>query len=152
MKIIDLEPGDPRLASEVLPVLRELRPHLTPELFAEVYATGHGQGLRFSAAYEEGTGGGDGGCVGVAGWRIIVNTSSVKKLYVDDLVTKETARSTGVGHALVAHLEGHAREAGCYELNLDSGTHRTGAHRFYLRERFDIVAFHFTRELRTPGE
>ncbi|MFJ9812728.1 GNAT family N-acetyltransferase [Streptomyces sp. NPDC101158] len=161
MKIIDLEPGDPRLESELLPVLRELRPHLTPELFAEVYATGYAQGLRFSAAYEEGadggdgTGGGDtsgGGCVGVAGWRIVVNTSSLKKLYVDDLVTKATARSTGVGHALVAHLEGHAREAGCYELNLDSGTHRTGAHRFYLRERFDIVAFHFTRELGTPGE
>ncbi|MFI8828405.1 GNAT family N-acetyltransferase [Streptomyces sp. NPDC053431] len=148
MKIIDLEPGDPRLESELLPVLRELRPHLTPELFADVYTQGHAQGLRFSAAYEDGA---DGGCVGVAGWRIIVNTSSVKKLYVDDLVTKETARSTGVGHALVAHLEGHAREAGCYELNLDSGTHRTGAHRFYLRERFDIVAFHFTRELRKLG-
>ncbi|MEV5974223.1 GNAT family N-acetyltransferase [Streptomyces sp. NPDC051921] len=164
MKIIDLEPGDPRLESELLPVLRELRPHLTPELFADVYAQGHAQGLRFSAAYEEGTDGADGagrpdgtdgdrgGCVGVAGWRIVVNTSSVKKLYVDDLVTKGTARSTGVGHALIAHLEGHAREAGCYELNLDSGTHRTGAHRFYLRERFDIVAFHFTRELRKLDE
>lgn len=147
MKIIDLEPGDSRLETELLPVLRELRPHLTAELFRDVYAEGHAQGLRFTAAYTE-----DGACAGVAGWRIVVNTSSVKKLYVDDLVTRETARSTGVGHALMGHLENHARETGCYELDLDSGTHRTGAHRFYLRERCDIVAFHFSRELRSLGE
>ncbi|MGW0121611.1 GNAT family N-acetyltransferase [Streptomyces sp. NPDC003327] len=142
MKLIDLAPGDPRLETDLLPVLVELRPHLTPELFREVYERGHAQGLRFTAAYTD-----DGRCVGAAGWRIIDNTSSLRKLYVDDLVTAAAERSTGVGHALVAHLEGHARAADCHELNLDSGTHRTGAHRFYLRERFDIVAFHFTRPL-----
>ncbi|MFF5427368.1 MULTISPECIES: hypothetical protein [unclassified Streptomyces] len=62
MKIIDLGPGDPRLESDLLPVLTELRPHLTPELFREVYALGHPQGLRFSAAYAD-----DGRCVGAAG-------------------------------------------------------------------------------------
>ncbi|MER7954069.1 GNAT family N-acetyltransferase [Streptomyces sp. NPDC096030] len=146
MKIIDLEPGDPRLETDLLPVLRELRPHLTPERFRDVHRNGHPQGLRFSAAYSA-----DGVCVGAAGWRIIDNTSSIRKLYVDDLVTAAGARSTGVGHALLAHLEQHAREAGCHELNLDSGTHRTGAHRFYLRERLDIVAFHFTKALNVDG-
>lgn len=142
MKIVELEPGDPRLALEILPVLRELRPHLTEDTFREVYAEGHAQGLRFTAAYDDAD-----TCVGVAGWRVIVNTSSLRKLYVDDLVTAEDARSTGVGHALLAHLEGRARELGCLELNLDSGTRRTDAHRFYLRERMDIVAFHFTKPL-----
>ncbi|MER8034654.1 N-acetyltransferase family protein [Streptomyces hydrogenans] len=145
MKIIDLEPGDPRLESDLLPVLVELRPHLTPELFRDVYARGHAQGLHFTAAY-----GDDGRCAGVAGWRFVHNTSSLSKLYVDDLVTASAVRSTGVGHALIAHLEGRARAAGCHELNLDSGTHRTGAHRFYLRERFDIAAFHFVRPLTDP--
>ncbi|MFJ3903140.1 GNAT family N-acetyltransferase [Streptomyces sp. NPDC090025] len=143
MKILDLEPGDPRLETELLPVLRELRPHLTPALFHDIYTTGHPQGLRFSAAYAE-----DGRCVGAAGWRIIATTSSVRKLYVDDLVTSEQARSGGVGNAMIAHLEEHANAAGCYELDLDSGTHRTGAHRFYLRERLDIVAFHFAKQLK----
>ncbi|MFF0425826.1 GNAT family N-acetyltransferase [Streptomyces sp. NPDC004520] len=142
MKIIDVLPGDPRLESDLLPVLRELRPHLTPEVFRGVYEEGYAQGLRFSGAYSDG-----GRCVGVAGWRVVVNTSSLRQLYVDDLVTAADQRSTGVGQALVAHLEGHARAAGCHELNLDSGTQRTGAHRFYLRERFDIVAFHFSRSL-----
>ncbi|WP_030610987.1 GNAT family N-acetyltransferase [Streptomyces fulvoviolaceus] len=146
MKIIDLEPGDPRLAVEILPVLRELRPHLTEELFAEVYAEGYAQGLRFTAAY------GDDGttCVGVAGWRVIVNTSSLRKLYVDDLVTAETARSGGVGRALLGYLEDRARALGCHVLNLDSGTRRTDAHRFYLRERMDITGFHFVKRLGRP--
>jgi GNAT superfamily N-acetyltransferase len=142
MKIIDLEPGDPRLTDDLLPVLSELRPHLTDELFAEIYGEGHPQGLRFTAAY-----GDDGACVGAAGWRIVVNTSAVRKLYVDDLVTAATARSTGVGHALLAHLEGHARAAGCTSLNLDSGTHRTDAHRFYFRERMAVTAFNFDKRL-----
>ncbi|MEV7416638.1 GNAT family N-acetyltransferase [Streptomyces sp. NPDC089919] len=142
MKIIDLEPGDPRLASDLLPVLRELRPHLTAEQFHAVYTEGHGQGLRFTAAYTD-----DGRCAGAAGWRIVVNTATLRMLYVDDLVTAESTRSAGVGRALLSYLEGRAREAGCHYLDLDSGTQRTRAHRFYLREGLDIVAFHFSKPL-----
>ncbi|MEU8435626.1 GNAT family N-acetyltransferase [Streptomyces sp. NPDC029216] len=142
MKIIDLEPGDPRLVADMLPVLRELRPHLTPELFAEVYAEGYGQGLRFSAAYD-----GDGRCVGAAGWRIVAGTCDIRKLYVDDLVARGDARSAGVGRGLLAYLEDRAREAGCRLLDLDSGTQRTAAHRFYFRERMGVIAFHFGKEL-----
>lgn len=142
VKILDLGPGDARLRDDLLPVLRELRPHLTAELFREVYEKGYAQGLRFSAAYDD-----EGVCVGAAGWRVVDNTSLIRMLYVDDLVTAGRARSTGVGRALLAYLEERAKQAGCLHLNLDSGTHRTGAHRFYLRERLDIVAFHFDKAL-----
>ncbi|AXQ56534.1 MULTISPECIES: GNAT family N-acetyltransferase [Streptomyces] len=143
MKIIDLPPDDPRLTTDALPVLAELRPHLTARLLEEVYAAGHPQGLRFSALYDT-----ESRCVAVAGWRVIANTSAVRKLYVDDLVTAEAARSTGAGRELVAYLEDRARELDCRVLDLDSGTQRTDAHRFYLRERFSIRAFHFTKLLR----
>ncbi|MFI5616992.1 GNAT family N-acetyltransferase [Streptomyces sp. NPDC051567] len=142
MKIIDLEPGDPRLTADLLPVLLELRPHLTEDLFHAIYAEGHSQGLRFSAAY-----GDDGACVGAAGWRIVATTFQVRKLYVDDLVTAGAARSTGVGHALLSHLEQRARAADCAVLNLDSGTQRTDAHRFYFRERMAVTAFNFAKPL-----
>ncbi|WP_030193183.1 GNAT family N-acetyltransferase [Streptomyces sp. NRRL S-87] len=142
MKIIDLEPGDPRLIDDLLPVLVELRPHLTERLLRDIYAEGHPQGLRFTAAYDA-----DGRCVGAAGWRIIANTCDVRRLYVDDLVTASTARSGGVGHAVLEHLETKARDAGCTLLDLDSGTQRTDAHRFYFRERLVVNAFHFGKEL-----
>lgn len=142
MKIIDLEPGDSRLTDDLLPVLRELRPHLTEDLFRSVLAEGQGQGLRFSAAYDDA-----GVCVGAAGWRIVANTYLVRKLYVDDLVTASSARSTGVGHALLGHLEERARAAACTTLALDSGTQRTDAHRFYFRERMAVTAFSFEKPL-----
>ena len=140
--LVDLAPGDPRLASEMLPVLRQLRPHLDEASLAAVYAEGHPQGLRFLAAYD-----GDGRCVGAAGWRLVAATHPIRKLYVDDLVTTEDARSTGVGHALLAELESRARAAGCTMLDLDSGVHRFDAHRFYMRERMTISAHHFTKLL-----
>ncbi|MFC7468811.1 hypothetical protein ACFQVA_16555 [Actinomadura keratinilytica] len=90
MNIIDLAPGDPRLTTDALPVLAELRPHLTARLLEEVHAAYHPQGLRFSALYDT-----EGRCVAVAGWRVIANTSAIRKLYVDDLVTAEAACSTG---------------------------------------------------------
>jgi GNAT superfamily N-acetyltransferase len=141
LTLVDLEPGDPRLAAQVLPVLRELRTHLDEASFAAIYAEGHPQGLRFLAAYA-----GD-RCVGVAGWRILATTHTTRKLYVDDLVTTAQARSGGVGHALLAELERRALAAGCTVLDLDSGVQRHDAHRFYLRERMVISSHHFAKRL-----
>jgi GNAT superfamily N-acetyltransferase len=142
LRFIDMDPGDPRLEREVLPVLTELRTELTPVEFASVYGEGHPQGLRYTAAYDE-----DGRCLGVAGWRIIATTVSLRKLYVDDLVTAASSRSRGVGRALLEELASRARAAGCRVIDLDSALHRADAHRFYIRERMPIVAFHFSRTL-----
>ena len=51
-------------------------------------------------------------CLGVAGYRVLATVFAGRKLYVDDLVTASTARSTGVGKALLAELERRARAAG----------------------------------------
>jgi GNAT superfamily N-acetyltransferase len=142
VEIVDLAPGDPRLVAEVLPVLCELRPHLTPPSFTAVYAEAHPQGLRFTAAYDEA-----GVCVGVAGWRVVATTNAGRKLYVDDLVTTASRRSTGVGSALLAELARRAAAAGCSVLDLDSGVQRHDAHRFYFREAMHISSYHFMRPL-----
>ena len=85
--------------------------------------------------------------VGLAVYRVSENTFAGRFLYVDDLVTDEAERSRGVGHALMAHLEQAAREAGCENLVLDSGTHRHRAHRFYFREGMVITSFNFKKAL-----
>lgn len=141
MDLVDVNPGDTAVTDQLLPVLRELRPHLTRELFDRVYANAYPQGLRFLAALEQND------CVGVAGWRIVINTSAGSKLYIDDLVTTEAARSQGVGAALLTELERRARQAGCTVLDLDSGVQRPDAHRFYFRESLAIRSFHFAKTL-----
>jgi GNAT superfamily N-acetyltransferase len=142
MRFVDLEPGDARLSSDVLPVLEDLRPHLSAETFAAVYAEGHPQGLRFTAAYDD-----EGRCAGVAGWRLVATTVALRKLYVDDLVVAAAHRSEGIGAALLRELERRACDAGCRVLDLDSGADREDAHRFYFREQFVIRGFHFLRRL-----
>lgn len=140
MELGDLSVDDPRWDA-ALPVLQELRPHLTPPGLRAVYAEGHPQGYRFLAAFD-----GD-RCLGVAGYRVLATAFVGRKLYVDDLVTASAARSTGVGKALLDELERRARAAGCAVLDLDSGVQRHDAHRFYLRERMHISSHHFTKQL-----
>ncbi|MFD0381969.1 GNAT family N-acetyltransferase [Streptomyces stramineus] len=141
MKIIDLEPGDERLTADVLPVLRELRPHLTEDLFREIYAEGHGQGLRFSAAFTD-----EGACAGVvlAHPRQHQHGALAVRRRPGDHGRRAFHRCRAGAHLLPGAAR---RAAGCHILSLDSATHRTGAHRFYLRERLDIAAFHFARKL-----
>lgn len=141
MRLVDLDPRDPRLEQDVLPVLRELRPHLTPATFSGIYQEGYRQGLRYLAAYDGEQ------CVGVAGWRLVATTHVARKVHVDDLVTAASERSRGVGAALLSELIDRARAADCTVLDLDSGVQRADAHRFYMREGLTITSFHFTLRL-----
>jgi GNAT superfamily N-acetyltransferase len=140
VRLEDLDVDDPRWAA-ALPVLQELRPHLDAAGRRDVQAEGAPQGYRFLAAFDGDL------CLGVAGYRVIATAATVRKLYVDDLVTASSARSGGVGRALLAELEQRARDAGCTVLDLDSGVQRHDAHRFYLRERMRISSHHFAKQL-----
>jgi GNAT superfamily N-acetyltransferase len=121
-------------------VHRQLRPHLPaeyPKRMAEIFATGVEMWVAADGA----------NVLGIAVFRIIENTSAGRKLYVDDLVTDETKRSIGVGKLLLDGLTEEARQRGCNTIDLDSGTQRTDAHRFYFRERMVVKVFGFTKPL-----
>ncbi|MEU5994661.1 GNAT family N-acetyltransferase [Spirillospora sp. NPDC047418] len=136
--LVDLKPDDPGWGA-ALPVLQELRPHMTSELLSQVLDEGSRQGLRFTALFEHDR------CVAVAGWRVVANTSSIRKLYVDDLATAAADRSRGHGASLLAALAQRGRDLGCRLIELDSGVQRHDAHRFYVRERMAIIAHHFSK-------
>jgi GNAT superfamily N-acetyltransferase len=80
----------------------------------------------------------------VAGFVIGEKLAWGKHIYIDDLVTSETHRSTGVGTFLINWFKQYAKEIGCKQLHLDSGIQKFPAHRFYLRERFNIASHHFS--------
>jgi len=80
----------------------------------------------------------------VAGFVVGKKLAWGKHVYVDDLVTTESQRSKGAGAKMIAWLKSHARGLGCNQLHLDSGVQRFGAHRFYLREGFNIGSHHFS--------
>lgn len=142
MEIVNLPAGDPRW-EKALPVLQQLRTHMSRQDLQDVLTSPDAQRPSFFGAFV-----GD-DCVGVCGWRLVANTSAGRKVHVDDLVTDDSARSRGVGAALLAHAEEIARRAGCSVVDLDSRVTRHAAHRFYLRERMEISSYHFVKRLDT---
>jgi GNAT superfamily N-acetyltransferase len=101
-----------------LPVLIQLRPGLNPATFV---ADARRQ---IDAGYHLALLSVDGVARAVAGYRIIEMFSRGRFLYVDDLVTDIAARSQGYGDALFDWLLDQAREAGCTQVDLDSGVQR----------------------------
>ena len=79
----------------------------------------------------------------MAGFRVMEMLYSGRFLSIDDLVTDSRRRSQGVGKALLDWLRPEARRQGCDQIHLDSRLIRLDAHRFYEREGFEKIAYHF---------
>ncbi len=124
-------------------VMRQLRPQFEQEDSFVAQARRQMAQERWRLAFVEE----QGEVVAVAGFRLLECLATGKTLYVDDLVTREDRRSNGHGQALMHWLEETARKAGCRTFSLDSGTQRTGAHKFYFRTGMTIPSFHFAKTL-----
>ncbi len=123
-------------------VMAQLRPHLSEDAYvAQVHHQEAHDAYRVVALYE------DGEVRAVGGYRIATGLALGKYLYVDDLVTDAEARSSGHGKALLDWMEALGKAEGCKNLVLDSGVQRHAAHRFYLRERMDIICYNFRKAI-----
>lgn len=128
------------------PVMRELRPAYTEEQFlAQVRRQMANDRFKLACVELEKPLGLE--VQSVAGFRMGECLAWGRFMYVDDLVTRESARSTGCGAKLLHWLIAHARENGCGQFHLDSGVQRFAAHRFYLTQRMEIVGHHFALKL-----
>jgi GNAT superfamily N-acetyltransferase len=132
---------EPQWLARAESVHRQLRPQLASDYVGKMLAVFASGGEMCVVARDERV-------VGVAVFRYFENTHVGHKFYVDDLVTDETSRSGGVGHAMLAFLEQIAKQRGCPGMELDSGTQRTRAHKFYFREGFVIPSFSFRKEFK----
>ena len=139
MKIVQISESE---LSSAFPVIHQLRPHLTESTFRERVRRQEQQGFRITGVQDAEN------INGLAGWRILENLACGKFLYVDDLITDSNSRSRGAGKFLLDWLKDEALRHGCDELHLDSGVQRFSAHRFYLRERMEIICHHFDLKLK----
>jgi GNAT superfamily N-acetyltransferase len=122
-------------------VMRQLRTHLNETEYLETIRRMRCSGYRLATVL-------DGGRVKcAAGFRSQDYLSLGRRLYVDDLITAEDARSEGRGQRMLNWLADEARGDGCGQINLDSGVQRHDAHRFYFREGMSISSYHFRNEL-----
>ncbi|HVZ95060.1 MAG TPA: GNAT family N-acetyltransferase [Phycisphaerales bacterium] len=122
-------------------VMAELRPHIPRDDFVARVRRQMQTGYLLAFIEDAGA------VVCAAGYRYVDNLYCGLNMYVDDLVTTPATRSKGHGKAMIRWLIDLARAKGCSQLHLDSAVHRFGAHRFYLREGFDITSHHFAMKL-----
>lgn len=83
----------------------------------------------------------------LAVWRVFHSTYCGLRFEIDDLVTDPDCRSRGHGATLLNWLEGKALRLGCNTVTLNSATIRADAHRFYFRQRYEILGFHFSKPI-----
>lgn len=125
------------------PVMYALRPQLeSAEQFVQVWRDLSAGGYRLLALTNFGE------VRALAGFRINHNIVHGKHIYVDDLVTAESERSSGFGARLMEHLREECRRQGCGKLLLDTPMANFLGHRFYYRQGMFATALRFTQEIK----
>ncbi|PLT17544.1 MULTISPECIES: GNAT family N-acetyltransferase [Ralstonia] len=119
-------------------VMHQLRPHLADadELVAR-WRRQVEDGYRLIAVWRGGE------PVALAGYRLQENLVYGPFLYVDDLVTDNRLRSSGLGNVLMDHLKAEAARMGCTRLVLDTPLSNVLGHRFYYRNGLLAGALRF---------
>ncbi len=123
-------------------VLRELRPHLSYEQFLEIYEQAHAGGDYTLAAIED-----QGQIVAVMGYRFYSDFVRGRHLYIDDLVSRASARSRGLGAELLAYAERLAKDDGCNTLRLCAALENERGIRFYEREGWTRRSYAFVKKV-----
>jgi GNAT superfamily N-acetyltransferase len=85
--------------------------------------------------------------VGVAGYWFGARFYCGEYMDVDNFVVDEAFRSQGVGAKMMNYLEEKARSLGCKIVVLDTYVTYAGAHKFYFRQGYEILGFHFKKDL-----
>ena len=122
-------------------VMSELRQHLIKDEFVSLIRSMQKEGYHLCCIKEENK------IAAVSGYRIFTTLYEGKQLYVDDLCTAENERSKGYGEDMLNWLKCLAKDAGCKFFNLDSGTQRKRAHKFYFNQGLSIDCYHFKQDL-----
>ena len=122
----------------VTPILLQLRPHFdVKELVTRIkIQQKRGYKLVYVVSGEK--------VLCVAGFVTGYKLAWGKHIYIDDLVTSEEHRSSGVGKVLMDWFKTYAVENGYKEIHLDSSVLRFHSHKFYFESGFHIVSHHFS--------
>lgn len=127
---------------ECFPVLKELRPHLSFEEYVDIYNQAHdSDGYEIVAIRKNNE------VVALMGYRILSDFVRGRHLYIDDLVSTETARSQGYGAKLLKYAEELAPKIDCKVLRLCTGIENDRGIQFYEKNNWTKRAFAYTKKL-----
>jgi len=121
--------------------MKVLRPHLEHDAFVQRVQLQQAEGYVLAYIAQNGV------VMSATGFRISNFLAWGKILYIDDLITTESARGKGFGGRLLKWVIERAKENRCDAVHLDTGHHRHDAHRLYLNHGFRIGSHHMGLDL-----
>lgn len=125
----------------LLPVIQELRPHLSNDEIFHILPTLFSEGYKIAFISDENQ------AVAMLGFRINTFLYSGKTLYIDDLATLAKHQKKGFANILFEWIKQYAKDQKCDHLSLDSGFQRRDAYRFYLNQGLFVESMHFGRKV-----
>ena len=128
---------------EAYPVMKQLRTHLDEESYLELVCEAQEKDLYQLLALKN-----DKEIVALIGFKPMITLYYGRFIWVCDLVTDETQRSSGYGEKLLAFVHKWAKENSYESVALSSGLQRADAHRFYEEKMdYDKVSYVFKKSL-----
>jgi GNAT superfamily N-acetyltransferase len=70
-----------------------------------------------------------------------------KHLEVDNVAVLPEYRNYGLGSHLMAWVEDYAKQEGCVSVELNAYLGNEKAHKFYFKENYKILGFHFQKKV-----
>ena len=125
----------------IFPLVKQQNKTLTKKQFLMILDEMLPRGYRCIAAYQGDV------IVGICGFWTGHRFWCKKFIDLDNVIVSEAVRSRGIGQQMVRWVEKEARELKCDIMGLDSYTTAYAAHRFYFREGYSILGYHFVKKL-----
>ena len=129
----------------ILPLVQILNPGVPLDVLAQRLQDISGEGYQCAAAFVNVS------CVGVAGIWLGTRFRCGRYLDVDNVIVDPQYRGAGIGQQLMNWVERYAHREGCEIMVLDAYVTNDLAHKFYQRNGYQIVGYHFVKSLRSPG-
>ena len=127
-------------------VVTALRPHLIKEQFVSQVRRMMQEGYQMIYISDNEL------PVAFAGFREMEMLFCGKIIYIDDLSTLPDYRGRGYGGSLLQYIHTLAAQKEKTAIHLDSGHHRSDAHRLYLNKGYKISSHHFSKEISKAAE
>lgn len=125
----------------ILPLVQQLNPTLEAEILRDRLSEMRRLDYHCAGAYDGNR------LIGICGFWIGVRFYCGRYIDLDNVIVDVAYRSAGVGKQIVTWIEEHGRANGCDISALDCYVTKSSAHKFYFREGYTILGYHFTKTL-----
>jgi len=85
--------------------------------------------------------------IGISGGWITVRLYSGKQLEIDNFIIDPKIHSKGYGQQFLKAMEKWALDQNCETVELNTYVQNSGSHKFYFRNNFSILGYHFQKSI-----